>query len=212
MTETLLKRHWYDGWFYSIFIDSDRSNLRNKILRFLEKNKTVLDIGCGTGGFALKIAPFSKYVLGVDISESMIRTANRRKKKSGCENIDFMNANALELSTLLDRHFDYAVLSFFIHEVNPQYRLEILRQAKRCADVLLIYDYHVPLPRNLSAAFVKAVEYFAGREHFRNFVDFNQNGGIQPLLDSVGLTIKESKVNRPRIFQIVKAVRFQTKQ
>ncbi len=204
MTETLLKRHWYDGWFYSIFIDSDRSHLRNKILRFLEKDKTVLDIGCGTGGFVLKIAPCSKYVLGVDISESMIRTANRRKKKSGFTNIDFLIGNARELSHLIDQHFDYAVLSFFIHEVNPEYRLEILRQSKKCAEVLLIYDYHIPLPRNISAVFVKAVEYFAGREHFKNFVDFSQNGGIRPLLNSIDLTIKDDKVNRPGIFQIIK--------
>jgi len=205
MSETLIKRHWYDGWFYSVFIDSDRSNLRNKILRFLEKDKNVLDIGCGTGGFALKIASCSKYVLGMDVSESMIRTANRRKKKSGLKNVDFINGNARELSTILDQRFDYAALSFFIHEVNPQYRLEILRQARKCAEVLLIYDYHIPLPRDLSGAFVKAVEFFAGREHFRNFVNFNQNGGIRPLLDSLGFSILDSRINRPGIFEIVKA-------
>jgi SAM-dependent methyltransferase len=205
VAETFLKRHWYDGWFYSILIDSDRSNLRNNILGFLENDKSVLDIGCGTGGFALRIATCSKYVLGVDISESMIRTANQRKERLGISNIDFISGNAMELSTLLDRHFDHAVLSFLLHEINPQYRLKIIEQAHQCADALLIYDYFVPQPRNFSAALIKVIEYLGGHDHYKNFLDFKQNGGIRPLLNSLGLTIREDRIKRPGVFYMVKA-------
>lgn len=205
MAETFLKRHWYDGWFYSIFFDSDRSNLRNNILGFVEEDQSVLDIGCGTGGFALRIATCSKYVMGIDISESMIHTANQRKKKSGFTNIDFISGNALKLNNLLNRHFKYAVLSFLLHEINPQYRLKIIEQAHQCADALLIYDYFVPQPRNLSAFLIKVIEYLGGHDHYKNFLNFQQNGGISPLLNSLGFTIQEDRINGSGLFYMVKA-------
>lgn len=64
------------------------------------KNKTVLDIGCGSGRYALGLA--SKHpgqVLGIDISPSMIGLARKMAEACGMDkvckfqNIDFMDGN-----------------------------------------------------------------------------------------------------------------------
>ncbi|MFA7063266.1 MAG: class I SAM-dependent methyltransferase [Methanomethylophilus sp.] len=50
---------------------------------------TALDIGCGTGQYALAIAPKFQQVTGVDISEGMIRHAQQNAEQSGLNRVSF---------------------------------------------------------------------------------------------------------------------------
>jgi len=207
MPQTLLQKHWYDGWFYARFIDTDATPLRNKILDFLEDGKTVIDVGCGTGGFALKMAPRCRYVLGVDVSEKQVVMAQRRKEKSGVKNVEFRHINAAALGQSLQEKFDYATLSLMIHEIPQSERLQILREVKQIADKIIILDYNTPQPFSFWGAAIRTIEFFAGREHYRNFKDFVRRGGLPVLLKESGLAIQKEKVNRARVFRTVLAVK-----
>lgn len=50
---------------------------------------TVLDIGCGTGSLALRLAPHARHVHGVDISTEMIRIARGKAASQGIPNVSF---------------------------------------------------------------------------------------------------------------------------
>lgn len=50
------------------------------------KDKTILDLGCGTGKFGLKLAAQAKEVIGIDISKSSVGIANRTAKKNNIRN------------------------------------------------------------------------------------------------------------------------------
>ncbi len=50
------------------------------------KNKSVLDLGCGTGKFGLKLAKYAKNVVGIDISKVSIDIANKTAKKYHIKN------------------------------------------------------------------------------------------------------------------------------
>lgn len=206
MSQTLLQKHWYDGWFYARFIDTDATPLRNKILDFLEDGKTVIDVGCGTGGFALKMASRCRYVLGVDVSEKQIVMAQRRKEKAGVQNVDFRHINAAALGKSLQEKFDYATLSLMIHEIPQSERLQILREIKQVAEKIIILDYNTPQPFSFWGAAIRTIELFAGREHYRNFKDFVRRGGLPELLRETGLAAQEEKINRARVFRTVLAV------
>lgn len=47
----------------------------------ISSNEKVLDIGCGNGFLAYDIAKKAKKVLGIDISEENIKTANKNYKR-----------------------------------------------------------------------------------------------------------------------------------
>lgn len=53
-------------------------------------NSTVLDIGCGIGRWAEVLIPISKYYCGMDMSEEMIKQAQKRNQYLGRE-YDFVN-------------------------------------------------------------------------------------------------------------------------
>lgn len=71
--------------------------------------KTILDLGCGTGGHALMLARRGYKVTGVDRSASMLAIAQKKTEKEGLE-IEFIEGDITGIS--LKRKFD-AVISMF---------------------------------------------------------------------------------------------------
>lgn len=62
-----------------------------------DKNDLVLDIGCGEGIMALKLAFRCRHVIGLDINEGQIHLAQRRKKSAGrgVNNTSFLTGDIL---------------------------------------------------------------------------------------------------------------------
>lgn len=203
MTSKIKSRGWYDGWLYAWLIDSDFTSFRNRIFKYIETDKMIIDVGCGTGGFTLKLAKISKYVLGVDISEKQIAVARNRLSRSDLTNVQFLTVSATDLKDKIDSIFDYAILTFIIHEVYQDERIRILTHLQQVARRIVILDFYYPLAGNFPGYILRLTEFFAGRVHFKNFLDYNRRGGLIPLLEEAGLEIVQDKINKPRVFRTV---------
>ncbi|QCK87212.1 class I SAM-dependent methyltransferase [Phreatobacter aquaticus] len=77
---------------------------------FLNPSDTVLELGCGTGTTALKLAPFVGHIVGSDSSTEMVAIAREKATALGCENAEFTVA-AAESGPDLVGSYD-AVLAF----------------------------------------------------------------------------------------------------
>lgn len=101
----------------------DRSfswNERQKYeIPFLVKNfkkrgvKTVLDIGCGTGNHSLALAKAGFEVLGIDITNEMLKVCRQKLAELPekiKENVEFLHLPVKEMATLKDKKFDAAIL------------------------------------------------------------------------------------------------------
>jgi ubiquinone/menaquinone biosynthesis C-methylase UbiE len=62
----------------------------------------VLDIGCGTGSLALRLAPFAAHVHGLDISREMVRIAEDKARAQAVDNVSFHAGPFDESFTALD--------------------------------------------------------------------------------------------------------------
>jgi SAM-dependent methyltransferase len=183
--------HWYDGVIYASGIDPILNRTREIIAGYIPKDSTVIDICCGTGALAFYISTRCEHVTGVDRSSGMIKYADEEKKDRGLTNVEFVHADATNLSLYQDHVFDYAVLSFTIHEMPPEIRVPVLREAIRIANELIIVDYIIPIPMNWIGMINLRYEFIAGYDHFRNFLNFRNNRGLDGLLEKVELTIEE---------------------
>ncbi len=61
----------------------------------LDSAATVLDMGCGTGAFALHAAPYFRKIYAVDVARAMLGCARRKAKKAGLTNIEFRHGGFL---------------------------------------------------------------------------------------------------------------------
>jgi SAM-dependent methyltransferase len=79
--------------------------------RYFDRPGRLLDLGTGTGRLLPPFARRGYWVLGVDLSENMLRQAGLRAAKVGVT-IQLLKANLVDLYGLRDESFDYAACLF----------------------------------------------------------------------------------------------------
>jgi SAM-dependent methyltransferase len=200
---TVNKNHWYDGWFYDKIIAPNQDKLFGLIKNYIDADSVLIDVGCGTGRLAFSFAEKCKSVLGIDLSKRNIDRANRTLNQKSSTNISFFHGNVNELNHNGQAHFDYAVLTYVIHEVNEEERIKLLKDIAQIADKIIIGDYIVPRPKGFEGALSKVIEFIAGKEHYRNYKSYMKNGGISYLADLAGLRIIGEIINQPSTNHIV---------
>jgi SAM-dependent methyltransferase len=71
----------------------------------------LIDLGCGSGRLLLDFARRGFSVVGVDLSEPMLRVAAEKAAEAGVQ-VQLLKANLVELDALADGTFDYAACLF----------------------------------------------------------------------------------------------------
>lgn len=114
--------------------------------KYSRKTKSILDLGCGTGGHAIKLAERGYDVLGVDRSEQMIGKAKKKTKESGLM-LRFLKSDIKDLS--IDERFDsvismFAVISYQTKNADLERFCRIAKNHLK-KDGLFIFDcWHGP--------------------------------------------------------------------
>lgn len=120
-------------------------------------NKSILDFGCGEGGFSLALAnklPNSK-ITGIDLLEGQ-EAANKIIKEKHLKNLKFIISKSEQLP---DNSFDYAFShDSFEHFENPKYILsEMIRLTKPNGHILIKFGptWASPYGRHMGGTYKK---------------------------------------------------------
>ena len=114
----------------------------NFLLRHLPANcHDVLEIGCGTGGFARRLAERSEHVLALDLSGEMIRIA--RGQSAQFPNIEFQLADVRDVPFPIASFDCIATIATLHHLPFPEMLLK-MRTALKPGGVLLVLDLFEP--------------------------------------------------------------------
>lgn len=183
------RSHWYDGQFFEMFIAPNQDRVFSHIKKIVMQNSSLLDIGCGTGRMAFQLADKCARIEGVDASRKNVAIAQRTLTNKPNRTLSFHHADALEFLSRVENRFDYATLSFVIHEMDEREREGVLRSLAAAADKVIMVDYLVPRQGGLRTIFDEAVEFVAGRDNYRNFRSFVDTGGLIGLSERAGLEV-----------------------
>ena len=156
------------------------SPLRKRVVEIAGdlKVKKVLDLCCGTGN-QLKFFKMSGFddILGIDISEPMLSRAEVGKVKVPCRLED-----ATETS-LSDGEFELVMVSFALHEMPLKNAEKVVKEGWRVLQeggYFLIVDYCFDRkPGFFGRSLVHLVERLAGKEHYQNFINYRNKGGLK---------------------------------
>jgi demethylmenaquinone methyltransferase/2-methoxy-6-polyprenyl-1,4-benzoquinol methylase/phosphoethanolamine N-methyltransferase len=125
--------------------------IRQSIIDHLElfTGDRVLDVGCGTGTLAVMMARIfgaTGTVVGIDLSPRMLDVARR---KATLPQLTFLQQNAEDLP-FQSAHFDKATVTYVLHEMPHEARLNTLQEIYRVLRPdgrLLVVDIHRPRGR-----------------------------------------------------------------
>lgn len=188
------KNHWYDGWFYDKIIAPNQDRLFRVIKNLVDEDSKIIDVGCGTGRFSFSVKDKCKSVLGIDLSKRNIARANLTLSRNPSEKISFEHMTIRDIITDGSKHFDFAVMTYVIHEVNEDERANLLNEIAEVTDKIIIGDYLFPRPGGFWNALNEVVEFAAGTDHYRNFKSYIAGEGISGLAENaVFKVIKEIK-------------------
>lgn len=147
----------------------------------------ILDVATGTGEQALAFARRGAEVIGIDLSERMLRVARR---KSRLPNLSFQRADAAELP-FPSASFDVVSISFALHEMPDTVREAVLSDAARVTKpggLVVVVDYSLPRPRLARALAYHIVKLYE-RDHYEDFVRRDMRG----LLAKAGVRLRDTR-------------------
>lgn len=183
------KNHWYDGWFYDSFIAPNQDKAFDIVKSIIEKGSSVLDAGTGTGRLVFQLSQICSRVDGIDLSIKNINKAGQKLKQNGAGNVRLFHSSIEKYLSGASLEYDYAVLSYVIHEIKEEERTNILLKLSSAAGKIILVDYKYPREFNAASLLNEAVEFAAGWDHYRNFKNFITNQGIPGLAEKSGLQI-----------------------
>jgi ubiquinone/menaquinone biosynthesis C-methylase UbiE len=193
---------------YSTIIDPFLRGIRLYTIYFsrMKPGDRVLDVCCGTGDQVYYYARAGMVATGIDLDSNMLKLARKDKRKTS--DISFHRADACYLP-FRDNSFDYASISFALHEKERDARDKVIAEMKRVirkGGALVFIDFQVPQPKKMTSNLVRILEFFAGRDHHRCFRDYLAQGGLDVLLARNQLTEARRDYLTGGLITIIKAV------
>jgi len=176
---------------YETLVDPLLRDLRKFTPEFsgMKAGDKVIDFCCGTGAQVLEYGRHGIIATGIDSSQDMLKIATRNRMRQKAVNVSFQLADAANLP-FPDGYFDYATVSFGLHDKEKPVRYQIISEMKSVVKQdgsLILIDYQIPFPRNAWAVFARVIEFLAGGSHYRGFKDYLASGGLEDILKNHGL-------------------------
>lgn len=129
----------YDDWYKTRLgkhVDFVESECAFNLFK-IKKGMKVLDIGCGTGNFSIKLAKKGCKVTGIDLSDKMLRLAREKTEKKGLPiHYYHMDVYALQFP---GHHFDavFSMATFEFVKDMERAMMEIFRVCKEKGQIMI---------------------------------------------------------------------------
>lgn len=180
------------AWFYDIaeIVLSPTRKAAVNINPIFPSTK-VIDFCTGTGAVALAFSQRSDHVIGIDLSQGMLKRSQRKSEK-----IHFLLMDATK--TTFRRHeFDVGIISFALHDMPYRVRVMVLKEMKRvCKQRIIVVDYCAPRHTSLRWLYRTFISLYE-TSYFKDFI----NRDVHSLFASGGLDVmKEQKVGLFKIY------------
>lgn len=123
-----------------------RANYRNasaydEFAQFMPADaQRVLDVGCGTGSLVFRLAGNARFIIGLDLSPTMIALARASQTQSGETNMAWVVASADALPFVAEK-FDYVTSNLALRFSNLNQSLPELRRLVRSGGRIAIRDF-----------------------------------------------------------------------
>lgn len=177
----------------------------DRVRQLLAPTCAVLELGCGTGTTALRLAPSVGRIVATDAAREMIEIARERAATAGCDNVAFAVAAAARIEAP-DAAFD-AVLAFNLLHLVPD-RGATYKEVRRLLKPGGLFISKTPALNEMNRMIRWAVPLmqFVGKAPS---VGFFSGAGLESEIENAGFAIVErarhgSTRKDPRVFIVAR--------
>ncbi|WP_290650373.1 class I SAM-dependent methyltransferase [Aquisalimonas sp.] len=174
-------------WVRNHITDRVNAPIRRQLASLIPSGARVVEVGCANGRLLLDVGWRVDCALGIDRDAPMIDAAIRSARRRNLPHLEFIAADARNLTQWLRFRPDLAVASLSLHEMPPRTAVAVLRQLA-LADTVLIADLVEP-ESGLQRALLHADEWIAG--HLDRYRAYQAQGGMPALLEAGGLAVRQ---------------------
>jgi ubiquinone/menaquinone biosynthesis C-methylase UbiE len=182
---------YYFAPVYDFLLQPFIHHMRKQVVHTAQKYRAekVIDMCCGTGHQLRYLQRAGINASGVDLNPMMLQQA-QKKNASSCQEADARN------TSFPARHFHLSMTTLSLHEmpINNAREVvaEMIRLTRPGGQIMLIdYDFG-PRSSPLMKQALKAVEFFVGGEHYRNFRRYLASGQMENLTAGFSLKLLET--------------------
>lgn len=123
----------------------------DRLASHVAEGQRVLDLGCGTGAFTLRLARRGATVKGIDISAAMLEIASRRVRKTGVAGrVELVEAGIADLDNEQPESYDAVAAALSFSELSGdelRYALEQTQRVLKPGGLVLVADEVEPRKR-----------------------------------------------------------------
>ncbi len=186
------------NFIYGKLLFNEGRSVAIKLLE-IKPGAKILEVGVGTG-LTLPLYPHECDIIGIDLSESMLKQAESLMEERGIHNakVQIMDATKLEFP---DNCFDGVLGNLFISATTyPEKSLEEMRRVCKPGGIIVLMN-HFRSENPIVGAMENALNPVAKR------LGFTSNLEMVPLLGRVGMKVRKSqKVNALNLWTAVSMV------
>lgn len=183
-----MEEYQYSAKFYDPLLSPFIRPIRNRVIALVKQYRygSILDVCCGTGDQLKLLKEHGFDGEGIDVSDAMLSIAGKGEHKADC-----IRQDATQMH-YQNAKFELAMTAFSLHEKSHTSARKIVEEMVRVTieggDILIV-DYELSEKTStISKKLIYFIEWLAGGEHYRNFRDYIDKGGLPKLLSGVALT------------------------
>ena len=178
--------------------------------KYLKKDTFVLDVGSGDGRDTFYLRKKAKHVLGVDLSNIVIKKNKLKSKRLGFKNITFKNLSSSKLNKIKANNINLIYARFFLHAINEKSENIFLKNILKNfqMNILVALEFRT-IKDILMKKGKKISKYERMTDHYRRFIDPNkfkkklEKLGFKILYKKLGINMSKSPNDNPHLCRII---------
>ena len=178
--------------------------------KYLKKDTFVLDVGSGDGRDTFYLRKKAKHVLGVDLSNIVIKKNKLKSKRLGFKNITFKNLSSSKLNKIQANNINLIYARFFLHAIKEKSENIFLKNILKNfqMNILVALEFRT-IKDTLMKKGKKISKYERMTDHYRRFIDPNkfkkklEKLGFKILYKKLGINMSKSPNDNPHLCRII---------
>ena len=178
--------------------------------KFIKKDTFILDVGSGDGRDSFYLRKKAKQVLGVDLSNVVIKKNQLKSKRLNLNNIKFKNISSNHLYKIQNKKINFIYARFFIHAINETSEDIFLKNLRKNfkSNTLIALEFRT-IKDVLMKKGKKLSKYERLTDHYRRFIDPKkfekklQKLNFKILYKKLGINLSKSPNDNPHLCRII---------